>query len=81
MQLSPDSGYSKYMYLGQMCSGDEAVTYITKGLELMAQLHASGEQTAAGASSGSAVSGEEVSAEKLSNGYCTLAEMYLTDCW
>lgn len=81
MQLSPDSGYSKYMYLGQMCCGDEAVAYITKGLELMTQLYTSGAKKAGEASGVSAASGEEVSAEKLSDGYCTLAEMYLTDCW
>eukprot|EP00731_Ephydatia_muelleri_P007864 Em0004g202a len=80
VQLCPDSGYSKYMYLGQMCSGDEAVAYITKGVELMTQLYAKGGEKAGEASSSSAVISEEVSAEKLSNGYCTLAEMFLTDC-
>lgn len=78
MRLCPESGYSKYMYLGQMCSGDEAVAHIAKGVELMTRLYG---KKAGEASSSSAASGEEVTAEKLSNGYCTLAEMYLTDCW
>ena len=33
--ISPDSGHSKYMYLGQMLQGQEAVESFKKGIELM----------------------------------------------
>lgn len=35
MELSPDGGHSKYMYLGQIHTGAEAVQYFSKGIEVM----------------------------------------------
>lgn len=35
MELSPDAGHSKYMYLGQIHTGQEAVDYYTRGVEVL----------------------------------------------
>lgn len=35
VELSPEEGHSKYMYLGQIHTGMEAVQYFSKGIELM----------------------------------------------
>lgn len=35
MELSPDEGHSKYMYLGQIHTGLEAVGYYTKGIQVL----------------------------------------------
>ena len=35
IELSPDSGHEKYMYMGQIHTGADAVTYFMKGIELM----------------------------------------------
>lgn len=35
VELSPDEGHSKYMYLGQIHTGAEAVQYFSKGIEVM----------------------------------------------
>lgn len=35
VDLSPEEGHSKYMYLGQIHTGAEAVQYFSKGIEVM----------------------------------------------
>ena len=35
VEISPDEGHSKYMLLGQIHSGQEAVEYYTKGIEIL----------------------------------------------
>ncbi|KTG42953.1 hypothetical protein cypCar_00017592 [Cyprinus carpio] len=35
VELSPEDGHSKYMYLGQIHTGMEAVQYFSKGTEVM----------------------------------------------
>lgn len=35
MELSPEEGHSKYMYLGQIHTGAEAVQYFSKGIDVM----------------------------------------------
>jgi kinesin family protein 5 len=36
--LSPDTGFEKYMYLGQLLEGEEAVAATQKGVELLQQV-------------------------------------------
>lgn len=35
VELSPDVGHSKYMYLGQIHTGQEAVDYYTRGIQVL----------------------------------------------
>lgn len=35
VELSPDVGHSKYMYLGQIHTGQEAVDFYTKGIQVL----------------------------------------------
>ena len=35
VEASPESGYSKYMYLGQLTEGEEAVGCFLKGIAIM----------------------------------------------
>lgn len=35
MEVNPESGHSKYMYLGQLFEGAEAIQFFQKGIELM----------------------------------------------
>lgn len=35
VQLSPNEGHSKYMSLGQIHTGQEAVQYYTKGIQIL----------------------------------------------
>lgn len=35
MELSPDAGHSKYMYLGQIHTGQEAVDHYTRGIQVL----------------------------------------------
>ena len=35
VEVKPDAGHSKYMYLGQLFEGAEAIQFFQKGIELM----------------------------------------------
>ncbi|KAJ1927077.1 hypothetical protein IWQ60_003230 [Tieghemiomyces parasiticus] len=71
--LVPDTGFSKYMYLGQMSTEMEAINYFNQGVAIMKreleQLTAVGDEAAA-----TAVRSQMASA------LCSMAEIYLTDC-
>ncbi|CAB1427724.1 unnamed protein product [Pleuronectes platessa] len=83
LELSPDEGHSKYMYLGQIHTGQEAVDYYTKGIQvLMSALEKQAEttQAQAGATSREADEDSELpTAKDVSAAYCSVAEIYLTD--
>lgn len=70
--LSPEEGHSKYMYLGQLTSGQQAVNYFSKGIEIMSR-KLEGD--------GSAAVSASVTREDVSSAYCAMAEVYLTDSW
>lgn len=73
VRISPDQGYSKYMNLGQLLEGQEAVATFKKGIQLMIA-RKDNESSQASASDSMAASSNEIS-----TAYCSLAEMYLTD--
>lgn len=84
VELSPDEGHAKYLYLGQMASGEEAIALLTKGIEIMSQSLDASEGVACEGVEGASVmvvEGEGVTREELSSAYCSLAEVYLTDSW
>lgn len=79
VELSPEEGHSKYMYLGQIHTGIEAVQYFSKGTEVMLnamEKHAN-EASAVGAAafpSECAVTKKDVSVA-----FCSIAEIFFTD--
>ncbi|XP_038125408.1 probable assembly chaperone of rpl4 [Cyprinodon tularosa] len=80
IDLSPDVGHSKYMYLGQIHTGLEAVDYYTSGIQVL--LSALGKQDAMaqdGATGTTEEKDEVPSTKDVSVAYCSLAEIYLTD--
>lgn len=75
IEISPDDGYRKYLCLGQLSSGKEAVKLLLKGIDIMGkQFHCQG-------TSASSSGPGDVTALDMSGAYCSLAEVYLTDCW
>ncbi|KAI9316384.1 hypothetical protein BX666DRAFT_1949984 [Dichotomocladium elegans] len=67
---SPESGYSKYMYLGQLSVEKEAIAAFEKGVDLMLKEHA-----AAPAGSDDHI----MLAAKIASALCSMTEIYLTD--
>lgn len=63
--------------MGQLTSGEEAIAYLTKGLEIM-EGTLGGRKRETGAAPELL---EDVTNEEVSTAYCTLAEIYLTDSW
>ncbi|XP_060906518.1 uncharacterized protein si:dkey-12j5.1 isoform X2 [Labrus mixtus] len=81
VQLSPDVGHSKYMYLGQINSGQEAVNYYTIGIQVMLSALEKEEQTTpqAAAAAPPEEDPERPTAKDISVAYCSIAEIYLAD--
>ncbi|XP_052000115.1 uncharacterized protein si:dkey-12j5.1 [Xyrauchen texanus] len=79
VELSPEEGHSKYMYLGQIHTGMEAVQYFSKGIEVMLNTmdkHSNEANTfgAAAFPSEGAVTNKDVSVA-----FCSIAEIFFTD--
>ncbi|XP_062841423.1 uncharacterized protein si:dkey-12j5.1 [Trichomycterus rosablanca] len=79
VELSPEEGHSKYMYLGQIHTGAEAVHYFNKGIEIM--LRIMDKQTREVNSMGAAALPSEpaVTAKDVSVAFCSIAEIFFTD--
>ncbi|CDQ64937.1 unnamed protein product [Oncorhynchus mykiss] len=79
VQLSPDEGHSKYMSLGQIHTGQEAVQYYLKGIQiLLCMLEKHAQATAAAfplQDSGS----EILTARDVCVAYCSVSEIYFTN--
>lgn len=76
--LSPEEGHSKYMYLGQVHSGMEAVQYFGKGIEAM--LVALEKQTPpAAAAAAISLDDPGVTNKDISVAFCSVAEIFFTD--
>lgn len=76
--LSPEEGHSKYMYLGQVHSGMEAVQYFGKGIEAM--LNALEKQTPpAAAAAAISLDDPGVTNKDISVAFCSIAEIFFTD--
>ncbi|XP_029115817.1 probable assembly chaperone of rpl4 [Scleropages formosus] len=85
VELSPEEGHSKYMYLGQMHTGTEAIQYFSKGIEVM--LHKLDEQTQTAALVGAMAAASpdpvdresDVTPKDVCVAFCSLAEIFFTD--
>lgn len=79
VELSPEEGHSKYMYLGQIHTGIEAVQYFSKGTEIM--LHAMEKHTDEASAFGAAAFPSECAVTKkdVSVAFCSIAEIFFTD--
>lgn len=67
--LQPNEGHVKYLYLGQLSEGTVAVEYYKTAVKIMTALV---DQNTDNTTS--------VSNRDISNVYCSLAELYMTDC-
>ncbi|EDQ86039.1 uncharacterized protein MONBRDRAFT_33988 [Monosiga brevicollis MX1] len=74
VEIEPHNGWSKYMYLGQLSSGQEAADMLSAGIQLMAEYEAN-------VASKPGADPEEIKGlhEDISAAFCSLAEVYLTD--
>eukprot|EP00730_Choanoeca_flexa_P000455 TRINITY_DN10203_c0_g1_i1.p2 TRINITY_DN10203_c0_g1~~TRINITY_DN10203_c0_g1_i1.p2 ORF type:complete len:369 (+),score=89.55 TRINITY_DN10203_c0_g1_i1:1953-3059(+) len=74
IELEPHSGWSKFLFLGQMADGQEAATMLSQGIQLLAD-H---ERTL---SLKADTTDEDIASlhEDISAAFCSLAEVYLTD--
>ncbi|XP_026225593.1 probable assembly chaperone of rpl4 isoform X2 [Anabas testudineus] len=81
VELSPDVGHTKYMYLGQIHTGLEAVEYYTRGVQvLLSALDKEAQTTVqAGAAALPVEDPHLPTAKDVSVAYCSIAEIYLTD--
>jgi tetratricopeptide (TPR) repeat protein len=81
--LDPETGHSKYMYIGQLSTGLEAIEFYHKGISIMKNALSVKDQESATAAKGTAVAEvktkSEVSCRDISSAYCAIAELYLTD--
>ncbi|KAI9104544.1 hypothetical protein DFS34DRAFT_199994 [Phlyctochytrium arcticum] len=71
VNLAPAVGYPKFLYLGQMSGGKEALEYYQRGMEVLEhQIKAGG------------ISQDEESAlrRRASEALCSMTEIYMTDC-
>ncbi|XP_076010020.1 uncharacterized protein LOC143003311 [Genypterus blacodes] len=82
VELRPDEGHSKYMYLGQIHTGQEAVDHYTKGIQVLLCVldkQAQSNQAEAGAAAGPDEALQLPTAKDACVAYCSIAEIYLTD--
>lgn len=79
VELCPEEGHSKYMYLGQIHTGIEAVQYFSKGIELM--LNAMDKHANEACAFGAAAFPSEcdVTTKDVSVAFCSIAEIFFTD--
>ncbi|XP_070823505.1 uncharacterized protein [Chaetodon trifascialis] len=81
VELSPDVGHSKYMYLGQIHTGQEAVDYYTRGIQvLLSALDKQAQPTAQARAAAPPDENPELpTAKDVCIAYCSIAEIYLSD--
>ncbi|RIA79231.1 hypothetical protein C1645_683672, partial [Glomus cerebriforme] len=87
ISINPNDGYSKYMYMGQLSSGLEAISHFQNGVNLMISEY--DDSTTKSSSTSSLLqdlqdldgSNKKIQLNrKISNALCSMIEIYLTDC-
>ncbi|GFO37931.1 upf0661 tpr repeat-containing protein c16d10.01c, partial [Plakobranchus ocellatus] len=76
VEVCPESGFSKYMTLGQLMEGSTAVQCYLKGVDLMLSEK---EQRQAQEVAAACSDNRPVNDRDISSAYCAIAEIYLTD--
>ncbi|XP_062522911.1 uncharacterized protein LOC134197579 [Corticium candelabrum] len=79
IELQPDDGYSKYMYLGQMLEGSDALQCYLKGIAIMEREHEAERSVRSDNGTRSCDTDESQLSLDLSNACCSAAELYVTD--
>lgn len=79
VELNSEKGHEKYMYLGQMSAGEEAKKWYLKGIEIMKK-ELETEEKDKDESIASPLAKGPASGKDISNAFCALAEIYMTDC-
>ncbi|KAF4075966.1 hypothetical protein AMELA_G00224980 [Ameiurus melas] len=79
VELSPEEGHSKYMYLGQIYTGAEAVQYFSKGIEVMLKVIDKQVQEVSSMGAAALPSESPVTAKDVSVAFCSIAEIFFTD--
>ncbi|XP_053343459.1 uncharacterized protein si:dkey-12j5.1 [Clarias gariepinus] len=79
VELSREEGHSKYMYLGQIHTGAEAVQYFSKGIEIMLKVIDGQVQEVSSMGAAALPSESPVSAKDVSVAFCSIAEIFFTD--
>ncbi|KAG0260110.1 hypothetical protein BG011_002129 [Mortierella polycephala] len=74
VKIQPNSGYSKFMYLGQMSEQLEAISYFQQGVNLMMAERVTMPMDLTKGSDYLALS------NKISSALCSMIDIYLTDC-
>ncbi|KAF8937437.1 hypothetical protein EDD21DRAFT_340919 [Dissophora ornata] len=74
VKIQPDTGYSKFMYLGQMSEQLEAISYFQHGVKLMTEERV---KMPIDLTKGSEYL---VLSSKISSALCSMTDIYLTDC-
>ncbi|TPX31505.1 hypothetical protein SeMB42_g07751 [Synchytrium endobioticum] len=70
IELRPETGSEKYLCMGQLATGRDALAYYEQGLRLLENEKAC---------QGDAKE-EDVSASKMASALCSMVEIYMTDC-
>lgn len=76
VEISPDKGHEKYMYLGQLFEGAQAVECYQKGIELMLKEKENQQALEVAAACGEP---QSVTDSDISGAYSAIAELYMTD--
>ncbi|XP_060756183.1 uncharacterized protein si:dkey-12j5.1 isoform X2 [Neoarius graeffei] len=79
VELSPEEGHSKYMYLGQIHTGAEAVQYFSKGIEVMLKAIDKQVQEVSNLGAAALPSESPITAKDVCVAFCSIAEIFFTD--
>ena len=79
IELNPDSGYEKYMNMGQLKGGQESLDFYRKGLTLLTAELSSVSSASQSSSDTTSPAFIQQLRREVSQCYCAMAELFLTD--
>ena len=78
VEMNGETGHEKFMYLGQMSGGEEAIKWYLTGIEIMKKELANQGNVAENTSN--LLNKGPVTRTDISNAFCAVAEIFMTDC-